>query len=127
MHFAPFQDRSRGSQIIDTSVGTGTDHRLIHSHLFCDLADRLRILRKMRERDGRFKSAKIDGILSVIYGVLIRFIHFIGTSGVFFHISLGQLVHREDPVLSACFNGHIGNGEAVVHGEIFDSLSHKFH
>ena len=44
-----------------------------------------------------------------------------------FHISLCLLVHREDAVLSAGLDGHIGNRKAVVHGQIRHALSRKLH
>ena len=43
------------------------------------------------------------------------------------HISNGLLIHREDAVLAACLDGHVSDGESVIHRQIFDSLAHEFH
>ena len=42
---------------------------------------------------------------------------------MFLQIRYCFLIHRENPVLSAGFNGHIGNGQTVIHGEICHSVS----
>ena len=38
-----------------------------------------------------------------------------------------QLVYREDAVLAARLNGHIGNRKSVIHGKIPDTVSHELH
>ena len=43
------------------------------------------------------------------------------------HIGDRQIVHRKNAVLSAGLNGHIGDGEAVVHGQVCNPVSHEFH
>ena len=44
-----------------------------------------------------------------------------------FHVSNSLLIHRENTVLTAGFDSHVGNGESVIHGQIGDTVSHEFH
>ena len=43
------------------------------------------------------------------------------------HILESSLIHRENTVLSTGLNGHIADGKAVIHGQILNALSRKFH
>ena len=46
---------------------------------------------------------------------------------MFLHISDRFFINREDTVLSASLDRHIGYGKSVIHGKIFDAFSDKLH
>ena len=81
----------------------------------------------MRKCHGRPQGAKINGILCVINGICIRLVNMVFSCAVFLHVSDRKLVHREDAVFAACLNGHIGNGKAVVHRKVCNTVPHEFH
>ena len=81
----------------------------------------------MGKRNGRPQRTKINGILFIVHGVRIRFIDLIFFRGVLLHVSHRQLVYREDTVLAARLDGHIGNRKTVIHGKIPDAVSHELH
>ena len=41
-------------------------------------------------------------------------------------VGLGLFIDGEDAVFGACFNGHIGHGEAVRHGKLSNAVARKF-
>ena len=43
------------------------------------------------------------------------------------HISFRLFVHRKDPVLAAGFDGHICDGETVIHGKVLYTVTGKLH
>ena len=127
LYFSSLQDFRSFSQILDPSVGTGTDHRLIHFQVLCDLIDGLCVLRQMRERDGRSQFAEVNRDLSFIYRIRICLKNLVRTFGMLVHIFDGFFIHREDSILSARLDRHIGDGKAVVHGQMLHTFTHKFH
>ena len=46
---------------------------------------------------------------------------------MFFHVCTGQIVDRENTVLSTGLNCHVCDGKTVIHGKVFDSFPNKFH
>ena len=46
---------------------------------------------------------------------------------MFFHICNGQVIYREDTVLATGFDRHVCDRETVIHAQVFDSFTNKFH
>ena len=46
---------------------------------------------------------------------------------MFLHIGNCQIIHRENTILSAGFDRHIGNGKSVIHGKICNAVPGKLH
>ena len=46
---------------------------------------------------------------------------------MFFDILDRRLIHREDPVLSSCLDGHIADGEPVIHGQMLHAVPGELH
>ena len=123
------QDRRCFPHVLHTPVCTGSDDNLIDlDRLHCFyLIDSLCISRKVRECDRRTYFGEIDGDHFIILRILIRLVDRVRLFGVLFHVGFRLLIHREDPVLCACFDRHIRHRKAVVHGQICDAVSGKLH
>ena len=122
-----FQDFSCRPHIVNPSIGAGADHYLINGYLLSDLINRLCVFRQMRKCNGRPELAQINGILFLIYGIFIRFIDRKFPVRVFLHIGNSKIIHRENSIFPPCFNGHVGNRKPVIHGQVFNPFSCKFH
>ena len=70
---------------------------------------------QMREGYGRAKCTKINGIGLIIHSILISRINLICAGRMLFHVAFSEFIHREDTVLTAGFDCHIGNGKSVIH------------
>ena len=46
---------------------------------------------------------------------------------MFFHVLFCKVIHRENTVLSTCFDRHICNCKTIIHRQILNSITHKFH
>ena len=81
----------------------------------------------MRERDGRAQRTQINRIfgvvLSVFVGGVLNGCSLIPAVAVF----SGDVVNRENAVLGACLNSHVGNAEPVVDIEVLEPLAREFH
>ena len=71
----------------------------------------------MRERDCGTQSPQIDRIFFIIYRILIRLVNDRGFHGMLLHIKKRLIIHRENTILAASLNRHIGNGKTVIHGQ----------
>ena len=124
LYFASFQDLCCHTHVFNTAVCTGTDHNLINLHFSC-LFHCLCIFRQVRERYGCLQFAKVNGNCLIIFSIIICFIDLVFFLGMFFHISNGFIIYREDTVFGTCLNGHIGNGETIIHRKTCHTISCK--
>ena len=111
------KDLSCDSHIGDTTVGTRSDNNLVDLNIafFMYLIDCMSILREVREGNGRTKLIQIDLINFIILGILISFEYLVISIGMLLEIFDSLIINRENTVLSACFNCHVGYGESVIH------------
>ena len=122
-----FEDFGCSSHIIHSSVCTGTDHYLINPDIPGNFINGLRILRQVRKSNRRSKSTSVNGILFIIYRILVRFLVVIFSVGMLLHISNGQIIYRENTVLATGFNCHVRNGKAGIHCKVLNAVPGKFH
>ena len=79
----------------------------------------------MRKSHCGLKGREINLNDSIIFRIFIRFIDMIFLLRMGLNIFQSLFVHRENTVLSTGFNGHLANGEAVIHGQRSHPLSGK--
>ena len=102
-------------KIIQSAVCTGTDHNLVDGNRFLDFIDGLCVFRKMRECDRRTQCRKVNCVFLIINSIRIRFINVVWLCGMLLHVCDRLVVYRENAVLAACLNRHVGNCKPVVH------------
>ena len=122
---ASLEDGRGGAQILDASVRAGAYDALIDFD-FAHIIDGAGVLGEMRERDGRTERREIDGDGADIFRIRIGGINDGGAQEAVLAVGLRHLVHREDAVLRAGLNSHVGDAQAVVHGQGLDALARKF-
>ena len=79
----------------------------------------------MRHGNGRPESGQVDDHFPLIDCVRICFIDRIRPGNPAGHIGKRLFIHREDAVFGSGFDRHVGDGEAVVHGERGDPVPCK--
>ncbi|OPY11763.1 MAG: hypothetical protein A4E66_01294 [Syntrophus sp. PtaB.Bin001] len=75
----------------------------------------------------RFDFADVDLHDLGIGGIGVGVVKGIGPPGTGFHVGLGYIIGNKDAVLASRFNGHVGNGKPIRHGQRADCVSRKFH
>ena len=117
MYLVPLQNRRSNLHILKASVRARPDHDLIDGDGRRDIHDALRILGQMRERDDGTQCAEVD-----LHRLRIACIS-IGSHGLerlchaSLDVRLAYIVIRENAVLRPRLDRHIGNRQAVGHGE----------
>ena len=79
----------------------------------------------MRHGHGGLQLVQVDDHLADILRIGVGLEGLAGTVHTAADVLHGLLVHREDTVLAASLDGHVGDGEAVVHGERGNALPGK--
>ena len=115
-HLFPLQNSSGLPQVLDAPIGAGADHHLVDVQAG-HLADHLGVLGEMGHGDGGFQLVQIDDYLPCVDRIGIGLKGLAGTAHPAVDILHGLLVYGEDSVLAAGLDGHVGDGEAVVHGQ----------
>ena len=129
VYFMTFENCCCLSHVFHTSIRTGSNNNLIdldrlHS---LDLIDRFCVSRKMWECNGWTDFCKIDLNDLLIFSVLIGFIDCIFFLCMLIQILDCLVVYREDSVLCTCLDCHVRHCKTIVHRQIGNSVSGKFH
>ena len=109
-------DGGGGAQVADAAVGAGADDHLVNGQTG-HLRDHLGVLRQVRHGHGGLQLVQINDHFPGILRVGISLEGFAGAVHPAADVLHGLLVHGEDAVLAAGLDGHVGDGEAVVHGQ----------
>ncbi|MPM65774.1 hypothetical protein SDC9_112676 [bioreactor metagenome] len=81
----------------------------------------------MGKADRTLDGGKVDVIDRLIGGVGIGFVDHRIFGAVLLQVGKRYLVHRENPILCTGFDGHVGNSEAVVDGQVGNTFACKLH
>ena len=81
----------------------------------------------MGKGDRRLERRQINGVFSGVVSVRVSLIDQGLAVRMLFDIGEGLVIDRENTVLGSALNRHIGDGEAIIHGQILYPLSVKLH
>ena len=123
-YFSALQDLGGDAHIRYAAVGAGADDHLVDGHTL-DLVHGLGVGGEVRQRDGGLEGGQVDGHFPFVLGVGVGLVDLHGTGEATIDVVQGLFVHGENAVLAACLDGHVGDGEAVVHGQLGDTLTRK--
>ena len=121
-----FEDVVCRFHVLQSAVGTAADHDLIDLHIM-QFACRACIFRQVRTGNGGHDCTKVNVVCLFVFRIGVRFKHNGCALASAVHIGYCLLVHREDAVLGARFNGHIANAQTVIHGKALHAFTDKFH
>ena len=122
MHMMSLEDFRRLPQIADAPIGAAADDDLLNRQPL-HFADDLGVAGQVRQGDGRFKRGEVNFHRALVFRVGVGFICRPRTVNAPENVLNRLFVHRENAVLAACFNRHIRNREAVIHGQIAHALA----
>ena len=126
MHGAAAQHRRGLTHVGQTAVGAAADDRLVDTHV-AGLGHGTRVARQVREghRGHDVGGVYLDdaGEFRIVVGVVGG----PGALGAALHVGAGHVVHGNEPRLAAGLDGHVGNGEALVHLHGLDGAAGEFH
>ena len=121
-NLAPLEDFRRGAKVGDPAIGARADDGLLDLHAL-HLIDGAGVAGQVGQRHRGLEGIEVDGHLADILGVGVGLVDRVGAADPACDIFDGLLVHGEDAVLGAGLDGHVGDGEAVVHGEGGNALA----
>ena len=112
------------AQVLNPAVGARADDHLVDGQAG-HLADDLRILRQMRHSHSGLQLIQVNDHFPDVLRVGIGLEGLTGAVHPAVDVLHGLLLHGENAVLAAGLNGHVGDGEPVIHGEGGNALAGK--
>ena len=111
--------------ILKAPVRTRADDHLIDLDRLRNVHHALRILRQMRERNDGAQRAEVDLHRTRILRVGIGMYRLKGRLHAFLDVRSAHVIIREDAVLSARLDRHVGNRQTIGHREIRNALARE--
>ena len=110
-------DLGGGGDIRQLAVGAGADDDLVDGDVPA-LPGGVGVLRQMGIGHGAVHLREVDLHGALVLRVGVRLIGGPGAVNTLRHVGPGDVIHGEDAVLGAGLDGHVGDGQAVVDGQL---------
>ena len=123
-HLPALEDGGGGSQVADAAVGAGADDHLVDRQAG-HLRHHLGVLGQVGHGHGGLQLVQVDDHLPGVHRVGVGLEGLAGAVHPAADVLHGLFVHGEDAILAAGLDGHVGDGEPVVHGQRGNSLPGK--
>ena len=115
-HLLALEHRGGSPQVADAAVGAGADDHLVDGQAG-HLRHHLGVLGQVGHGHGGLQLVQVDDHLTGVHRVGVGLEGLAGAVHPAADVLHGLLVHGEDAVLAAGLDGHVGDGEPVVHGQ----------
>ena len=123
-HFASLENFGGLFDILQPAIGAGADDHLLDGHAL-HLVHGAGVGRQMWQSHGRTQLVQVNDHLALVHGVGVRLKGLPRPGDPAIEVGSGHIVHGKNSVFAACLDSHVGNGEAVIHGQLLHTLAAK--
>ena len=122
---AALQELRGGGHVGKLAIGAGANDDLVDGDVL-PLPGGMGVFRQMRVGHGAVHLAQVDLHGALILRVRVRLIGGPGAVNAALHVGLGHAVHGKNAVLGAGLDGHVGDGQPVIDGQLRHAGACKF-